>query len=310
MQIVPLLVHVLVSSASAINAALRGPSALTLNATLAQPCQIPAGMRQVGTLAGFPMAVLGDDDIVSNHIAANGMWEIMSADEMVHASGGNLPAAGTFLDVGAHIGYYTLLFAKKGYQVLAVEPMTRNRAALKASICLNPELQSRITIVPSALVAPNEVGTRCVVRSTNRVYGETIEPCAHGAKCFNVGNGRLVCGAVIEPCAQGDPNCEEVPVNTLDAVLAASPPSNLQAAKFDVETYECKIFSGGQSLFRDYRPKFLRVETTWEKSQQCVAAEAQRHGYRTIPMGGDTLMAKRLQSLFVLDAEANATGPS
>merc|ERR1719436_1287957 len=94
----------------------------------------------------------------------------------------DLPSNGTFLDIGANLGYYSLLFAHKGYKVIAVEPMTRNRRAIEASLCLNPDLRGRVTVIPAALVAPDEVaGRHCVIRSTNLAA--------------NIGNGYLKCGA-------------------------------------------------------------------------------------------------------------------
>ena len=74
----------------------------------------------------------------------------------------------TLLDIGANLGYYTLLFASKGHRVVAVEPMTRNRKALEGSICLNPQFKDRITVVPVALANQGEVADmRCVIKSTN-----------------------------------------------------------------------------------------------------------------------------------------------
>eukprot|EP00747_Dinoflagellata_sp_TGD_P166168 gnl/TRDRNA2_/TRDRNA2_188533_c0_seq1.p1 gnl/TRDRNA2_/TRDRNA2_188533_c0~~gnl/TRDRNA2_/TRDRNA2_188533_c0_seq1.p1 ORF type:complete len:299 (+),score=52.68 gnl/TRDRNA2_/TRDRNA2_188533_c0_seq1:100-996(+) len=242
-------------------------------------CQVPPGMRKVRTSAGFDMVVLGDNDIVSMEIAKRGYWEIKHADEMIAQTGGTLPKDGLFLDVGANLGYYTFLFANKGYKTISVEPMTRNRMALSTTLCLNPNFKNLVTVVPAALGAPEDLkASRCRIRSTNAQ--------------INIGNGWLICGDKdeVEPCALGDKNCEEVPMKTLDGVLAELKPTSIEAVKLDIENYECKVFRGGQTMFKKYQPEYLKVETAWGNTSSCVREEASKHGYRLTPLQGDTLM--------------------
>ena len=235
---------------------------------------VPPGMRVARLSAGFSMVVLGMQDIVSSEVANHGQWEIATADAMAQKVGATLPDSGTFLDIGANIGYYTLLFAHKGFKVIAVEAMTRNREAIKASLCLNPHLRERITIVPTALVAPWEVGTTsCIIQSTNYK--------------INVGNGHLLCGPT-KVCEKGDPNCEAVAVKTLDTVLSDLAPKSIDVMKMDVETYECKVLEGGDSLFSVYHPKLLQVETAFGNASKCLHVIAEKYGYRGKVLGGDT----------------------
>jgi len=251
---------------------------------------VPPGMRAVNTAAGFKMVVLGDDDIVSKSFAQRGFWELSDPSQMVPESMRNqvtLPATGTLLDIGANIGDYTMLFANKGYNVIAVEPMTRNRAAMQATLCLNPQFKDKVTIVPAALVAPDEVaGKRCVIRSTN--YD------------VNIGNGFLTCGAEAEVkgCEAGDKNCENVPVKTLDSALAELKVNAIDVVKMDVENYECHVFAGGHSVFEKYHPKLLQVETMWGKTGECVADMGSKYSYATVKVGDNTeMVAKRMLML-------------
>ena len=98
------------------------------------------------------MAVLSDADIVSKEIATRGYWELKYPSELLHLAGGSrgveLPRPGTFLDIGANLGFYTLLFAQHGYSVLAVEPMLLNRKAIETSLCLNPQFMSSGRVGP------------------------------------------------------------------------------------------------------------------------------------------------------------------
>lgn len=242
---------------------------------------VPPGMRQVSVLNGaFNMVVLGPNDIVSQDIATVGYWEIRDPQEIASVAGRTLPPKGTFLDVGANIGYYSLLFARRGYQVIAVEPMTTNRKALEASLCLNPDLRQFITIVPSALGSLKETKMRCRVTSTNSQ--------------INVGNGFMVCGkeGEVAPCAPGDPLCEMVLVKTLDSVLKEHYLAKVDVVKMDIESHECEVLSGGQSMFQPTYPQILKMETTVADSTACVRDEAIKHRYQTYAMGGDTIMAK------------------
>lgn len=223
----------------------------------------------------FDMAVFPGDDLVSNFVGREGYWEIREPQEMAGRSGFVMPAGGTLLDIGANLGYYTLLFASKGYKVIAVEPMTRNRLALETSLCMNPSFKHLVTVVPAALVAPEDVAsTRCVIRAPD------IDIHVHRF-IKNVGNGVLTCGnsSVVQPCAENEPNCEEPPVKSLDMVLAELAPDSIDMVKMDVEDFECHVFRGGQSLMQKYQPSLLQVETENPEVSRCVRDEASRHGY-------------------------------
>jgi len=270
-------------------------AAIGIDATLLRASQqdydascVPPGMRVVHNSAGnFKMVVLGDDDIVSSFIAKNGYWEIRSPEDMVPPAMRekvSLPEKGTMLDIGANIGDYTLLFASKGYDVIAVEPMTRNREALQASLCLNPEFKERVKVVPAALVAPDEVaGRRCIIRSTNTK--------------INIGNGFLKCGTDVKKCDAGDANCEEVPVKTLSTALSELNVKSIDVVKMDVENYECHVFAGGDSLFTKYHPKLLQVETMWGKTSQCVADMSKKYSYNAVNVGENTEMVAKQRML-------------
>ena len=57
----------------------------------------------------------------------------------------------SFVDIGANVGWYSFMYAQHGYEVLAVEPMTANRALINATMCKNPDVASRISVVAAAL---------------------------------------------------------------------------------------------------------------------------------------------------------------
>jgi len=249
-----------------------GPAVASIaspNGTVA--CVVPPGMRKLRTLAGFEIVVQSSNCSISRGIARDGFWEIPDAQHMVAAARRSIPMDGMFLDIGAQQGWYSLLFAKAGFQVIAVEPNTRNREALAATLCFNPDLRKRITVVPVALAAPEDIGRLCVIRP---MWTST--------------NLQLKCGREpeVQRCAAAEQGCEEVPVKTLDALLAEQNPLAISAAKIDVEGYECNIFRGGQTLFQKYHPHFLQVETSsyWKHTCSCVVEEARKHHYQLFPI--------------------------
>lgn len=52
-----------------------------------------------------------------------------------------------FLDVGANLGVHTLTAAAYGFSVIAFEPLWPNVQALRRSLCANPALARRVTLL-------------------------------------------------------------------------------------------------------------------------------------------------------------------
>lgn len=58
-----------------------------------------------------------------------------------------------FFDIGANVGFFTLLAAKAGAAVHAFEPEPLNLSRLRANLRLNPEIVGKVTVWPLALGA-------------------------------------------------------------------------------------------------------------------------------------------------------------
>lgn len=264
-------------------------------------CALAAGLRLANVtsaLGTFLMAVLAAKDTVSESILANGYWEIRSPAQLSELAGRPRTALapnGTFLDIGANLGFYSLLFAQHGYSVLAVEPMLMNRRAIETSLCLNPQLRRRVTLVPTALAASASAGP-CVVRADDR----------------SAGNGVLFCGGDEGTCARpvsrkgrnADAQnaahmtlCEEVPIQTLDALLARMAPMlplPLVAAKLDIEGAECNVLAGGASIFSSYRAAFVQERQTPHAEPSRPRTKTARAGSpRNTPLSPSQVEANR-----------------
>jgi FkbM family methyltransferase len=142
-----------------------------------------------------------------------------------------IPAGGTVYDVGANIGYFTLLaarFAGEGGHVIAFEPVPAI-AELVREAAQRSSLADRVS-----------VRTEAVARTpgTEALYVVADGSWSHLASRGNPG------GAV---------QTIDVPVTTLDAVLAGgAPPPDV--IKLDVEGSEGDVLLGAQRLLRTHRP--------------------------------------------------------
>ena len=263
----------------------------------AGPCSpVPAGFRvvrvNVSAYNTRPMVVRAGRDWLSLMLRRHGHWEVRQPDDVLRgmAPGTTLPRApATFLDIGANLGFFSLMFAARGDRVIAVEPMSSNRRALEATLCRNPDLASRVIIVATALGARERSGS-CVVRS-------------HATQ--NLGNGLLECGdgeaytcRTLKPPSremltrEGLPQpltvdswrrlpCEEVSVTTIDAVLRRLAPHAIDFVKMDIEGHECAALQGATALFTTYKPRFLLTEWKQRHVAKCWRELARTHHYRT-----------------------------
>ena len=89
-----------------------------------------------------------DDQYVSGSIRTQGAWE-PGITAAIESALRKFPQA-TFLDIGANIGMHSLVVAKRGRTVLAVEPKRDTIKRLHKSVNIN-KLQDRFTLVENAV---------------------------------------------------------------------------------------------------------------------------------------------------------------
>ena len=142
----------------------------------------------------------------------------------------------TVLDVGAHRGFYTLLFSKrigpKG-RVVAFEPSSRERKKLKRHLLLN--FCRNVEVMSCALGASD------------------------GRADLYVVDGQLSgCNSLRPPDTDSPTSPEAVRVRTLDELLAQSRIDRVDFVKIDVEGGELDVLRGARELLeRAPRPVIL-----------------------------------------------------
>jgi len=148
----------------------------------------------------------------------------------------------TFFDIGANVGYYSILASKlvgaKG-QVIAFEPVVRNIAYLQRHLELNKA--ENVRIMPFAM------------SSKSGILSFSPGPnSAMGSLDIEGGSGELL-----------------VPTTTLDEIvdlLGLTP----DVLKIDVEGAETELFRGGERTLTKTRPKIFLSTHGNERREECL----------------------------------------
>lgn len=170
----------------------------------------------------------------------------------------------TVYDVGAHIGYLTLLFARLAAEVYAFEPTTETLPYLRHNVRSKPNVE----IVESAAGAA--AGSAEMFVETLTGQNNTL------ADSFQFERTVAQAGRVAVHTGH-----QTVPVVTLDDFAAEHSPPDF--VKIDVEGYEWEVLQGAGALLHD-RPPALLIEMT--RKQQETRELLTGLGYEILP---DTL---------------------
>jgi FkbM family methyltransferase len=139
------------------------------------------------------------------------------------------PAAVAY-DVGAHVGFFSLLLSQAvgtGGRVLSFEPLAENAERLQSNIDANPWAAN--------------------VRVHAVALGDLV-----GWERFSV-HGSSLEGSLAQPCSDGN---VVVPATTIDALAAAgAPPPDVM--KIDVEGAEGRVLRGGRRIIEAHRPAIV-----------------------------------------------------
>jgi FkbM family methyltransferase len=142
-----------------------------------------------------------------------------------------LKPGSVFYDVGANIGFYSLLAARQSAQVFAFEPDVQNAESLEHHVRLN-SLGAKIEVI------------RAAVFSTSGYVA--LEPAD-----FTMGHGN----AHVGPTTEDSHSTVKVPCTTLDdfAQEHVAP----DTIKIDVEGAESNVLRGADRLFTHSRPHLI-----------------------------------------------------
>jgi len=171
----------------------------------------------------------GSDDLINLKLALVGAHEF----ETTHIVQSRLKPSDVFIDIGANLGYFSILAGRKltRGQVIAVEPSSRNQAALQANIELN-ELRN----------------VRRVQRILWRESGKQLE--LHIIDPYNSGASSILGSGPIEAAGVSI---------TLDDLVAELGLDRVDVIKIDVEGAELDVLEGGTQCLHKLKPRLLIV---------------------------------------------------
>jgi FkbM family methyltransferase len=221
----------------------------TLN--LAAPSELAQVKIAAGDLAGFMFEL----DLLTEKDYWLGTYEV----ELQRAVRDLLSSGMCIYDVGANIGYVTLLLAKaagESGRVVAFEALPVNVARLEKHVALN-HLAGRVTVVPGAVV--DRAGPVRFLVHPSSSMGKVVGSA-----------GREKMEAYLKEI--------EVPGLALDGYAFEPGHNPPQAIKMDIEGGEVLAIKGMDRILEEVRPLLL-VELHGHEAARAVWESLVRHGY-------------------------------
>ncbi|KAL3875556.1 hypothetical protein ACJMK2_033497 [Sinanodonta woodiana] len=187
---------------------------------------------------------LDRDKFISRSLLYNGVWEPYFT-KVFQSALQNVPNA-TVLDIGANIGYYTLLSGAMGHKVIAIEPVTANILHLQESLKLN-KFKRKIWLLRYAV--SNKQAKLYLTENRNNQGGFRVVP-KPPQKLKMVQTYNAI---------------------TLDDVLSIVKVEEA-IIKIDTEGYECKILESSSEFFKHVKVPYIFME--W----QIMSGEQKKYG--------------------------------
>ena len=174
------------------------------------------------------------DIYISGNVHSGQLWDSYIWDLFVRVLSKAKPGQ-LVVDVGANLGYFSLLSAAMGFQVIAFEPMNRNAAKLFSSIIRNG-FQERMTLLQNAVT-----------------YDPTGRVTMKETHDSNQGNGQI---RAVDSSLRGVYGMDYVETITLDGVVQ----QDVVLLKIDVEGFEGFVLNGARQLICSHIVQFITIE--------------------------------------------------
>lgn len=164
-----------------------------------------------------------------------------------------------FVDVGAHIGTYTIPVAKKAQKVIAFEPHKDSFELLTKNISLN-----HLTNIAAYNIAVSKKrGAVSFMYGKEPDYSRVID----GDQSWS--------GTVIDDARAHNSNIHLVNTIDLDSILLKE--DRVDWIKIDVEGHEMDVLEGAMQTIRMHKPKII-IEI-WPRNMEKINAMAHSFGY-------------------------------
>jgi FkbM family methyltransferase len=220
--------------------------------SLSWPLALGVGAEAEVAIVGGSRMRVRTDDFIGRVLAISGVWE----PNVTAAFREALAPGDVCLDLGAHIGYYTVLAARlvgpEGH-VYAFEPAPQIYRAL----CTNVELNRLRNVTPVQLAVGEQEGRALLYEGPGSNSGmATLSP-ALAAK------------------SPSPPRTIEVDVAPVTSVVPEQELARVRVVKVDVEWQELEVLRSLQPLFDLGKSLSVFVEWTPRRAAPCAAEELQ-----------------------------------
>ena len=196
----------------------------------------------------YKMYIYNKGDEVSNFIIRSKYWEREESKNIIKALNyysekKNIKIQDIYvLDIGANIGWYSILLGKYGFNIISFEPSQLNNYILKKNYCLNKEIN--ITIINKGLYTEER---KCDLFNLNK----------------NEGNGLVICEPYNDSYRPDNlfrNKTGEIILTKLSNYIPFLSDKNLVMIKIDIEGSEAKAIEGGIELITKYHIPFIFLE--------------------------------------------------
>lgn len=204
-----------------------------------------------------------------------------------------LRAGDTFVDVGANVGYFTILAAPlvgDTGSVIAFEPERHNFELLERNVALNQYGQ---VVLNNCAVGADEGGTARLNINPLNHGGNSLLPFSH----YAAGAHTETIEQIRSQYADAD-LYQDVPVRSLDAYFKEALPGSISLMKIDVEGFEREVLRGMSSLLKKRAARAVICEVNNAETRAAVFARMAEAGYlphrvsfegAVTPIGQDTV---------------------
>ena len=251
----------------------------------------------------FRIATYGKHDVVSGSILTNGNWEPQTADHIKTALAEK--EGSVFIDIGANIGYFGLYMATLGYNVIAVEASQENVNLIRYSLCMNPELKSKIKLHHVALA---DKRMRCTMASPEGNSGNMNMDCKEVGRALDFTGWLHWSGR-----RQREETVMTVP---LDDVVGKN--ERVDVMKIDTQGFEYNALVGGQKhvlpklryLQSEFSPFMLQKQhTNPEDYLKLLGGHGLEVHYQGAPVR-DSVFLRTLPRDAIVDITARRVAPA
>ena len=189
----------------------------------------------------FDMFVYKTNDSVSDSIIKKGSWEDQETKSILEALSFYSKKLNitkndiTIIDIGANIGWFSLILGKKGYKIISFEASNFNYYILLKNFCVNEEIN--MTIINEGLYNINKNWT-------------LYHPISNIGNAYIMNNISNLKGFIKE----------NIKLTKLESYIPFLKSKNIALIKLDIEGSEGKALEGGIYLITKYHIPFIFLE--------------------------------------------------